>query len=145
MESLTDRIKKLLTDYNLSPAKFGDEIDVQRSTISHILSGRNKPSLEIVQKIVKRYQEIDLYWLLNGEPNKKSQKTENKTVNQQFTKEESANPSDLPKDDTNVTSTLSLSKKPTLPAIEVISKKEIEKIIIMYSDQTFSVHLPEKN
>ena len=50
----------------LSPSKFADAIGVQRSNISHILSGRNKPSLELVNKILDRFQEINADWLLLG-------------------------------------------------------------------------------
>ncbi len=52
--------------YDLSAAAFADSIEVGRSSISHILSGRNKPGLDFVLKIVSTYPEVDLYWLLNG-------------------------------------------------------------------------------
>jgi len=65
-EEFADRIKKLLAFYNLSATQFADKINVQRSSISHLLSGRNKPSLDFVIKVVKKFNEVDLYWLLNG-------------------------------------------------------------------------------
>ncbi|HEY9170276.1 MAG TPA: helix-turn-helix transcriptional regulator [Lutibacter sp.] len=52
--------------YELSAALLADKIEVQRSSISHILSGRNKPSLDFVLKILKAFPEVELYWLLNG-------------------------------------------------------------------------------
>lgn len=52
--------------YDLSAASFADKIDVGRSSISHLLSGRNKPSLDFVLKIVNTFPEVELYWLLNG-------------------------------------------------------------------------------
>ena len=52
--------------YNLSASAFADKIGVQRSGISHILSGRNKPSLEFVMKLHSYFPEVSLYWLLNG-------------------------------------------------------------------------------
>lgn len=52
--------------YNLSASVLADKIDVQRSSISHLLSGRNKPSLEFVMKLIKSFPEVNLYWLLNG-------------------------------------------------------------------------------
>ena len=39
---------------------------MQRSSISHILSGRNKPSLDFVMKVLHSYPDVDLYWLMNG-------------------------------------------------------------------------------
>jgi len=52
--------------YQLSASGFADRIQVQRSSISHLLSGRNKPSLDFVLKVVKEFDEVELYWLLNG-------------------------------------------------------------------------------
>jgi transcriptional regulator with XRE-family HTH domain len=63
---MVDRISLLLKAKNISASQFADEISVQRSSISHVLSGRNKPSLEFVQKILKRYPEINPDWLLFG-------------------------------------------------------------------------------
>jgi transcriptional regulator with XRE-family HTH domain len=57
---------KVITYYNETAASFSENIGVQRSSISHILSGRNKPSLEFIMKVLSSYNEVDLYWLLNG-------------------------------------------------------------------------------
>lgn len=65
-EVFAKRIKKIILFYGISAAQLADKIGVQRSSISHLLSGRNKPSLDFVMKIVKVYDEVDLYWLLNG-------------------------------------------------------------------------------
>ncbi|WMJ74214.1 helix-turn-helix transcriptional regulator [Cytophagaceae bacterium ABcell3] len=62
----TKRIKKIIEHFELSPSVFADEIEVQRSSISHILSGRNKPSLDLIQKVIKRFPEINPVWLLTG-------------------------------------------------------------------------------
>ena len=64
MVDLNARIRSLIQDKNLSPSHFADEIGVQRSSISHILSGRNRPSLEIVQKIIRRFPDLTYEWLL---------------------------------------------------------------------------------
>ncbi|NQW36747.1 MAG: helix-turn-helix transcriptional regulator [Flavobacteriales bacterium] len=68
-EEFANRIKKLLSFYAISAAQLADKIGVQRSSISHLLSGRNKPSLDFVVKIIQAYDEVDLYWLLNGKGN----------------------------------------------------------------------------
>ncbi len=65
-EEFVNRLEKILTYYNLSASSFADNIGVQRSSISHLLTGRNKPSLEFVMKVVTTYPEVNLYWLLNG-------------------------------------------------------------------------------
>ena len=61
-----DRLERILSYYELSASAFADAIGVQRSSISHLLNGRNKPSLDFVLKVVQKYPEVNLYWLLNG-------------------------------------------------------------------------------
>ena len=61
------RLKKIMAYYNENATSFSEKIGVQRSSISHILSERNKPSLEFILKVLSSYQEINLYWLLNGQ------------------------------------------------------------------------------
>lgn len=65
-EEFVQRLEKVINYYGLSASAFADKITVQRSTISHLLTGRNKPSLEFVLKVVKSFPEVNLYWLLNG-------------------------------------------------------------------------------
>lgn len=65
--SLNDRISKVIEYSAFTPSEFADEIDVQRSSISHITSGRNKPSLEFIIKIKSRFPEILWDWLITGE------------------------------------------------------------------------------
>ena len=60
------RLQRILDYYGVSATAFSEEIDFNRSTISHLLSGRNKPSLEFVLKVLQKYPEVELYWLLNG-------------------------------------------------------------------------------
>ncbi len=65
--SLNERISKVIDYSGLTPSEFADEIDVQRSSISHVTSGRNKPSLEFIIKIKSRFPEILWDWLVTGE------------------------------------------------------------------------------
>jgi len=66
---MIDRIKELLRNEQLSPSQFADEIKLQRSSLSHVLSGRNKPSLDFVMKIKHRYSKVNLEWLIFGKGN----------------------------------------------------------------------------
>lgn len=63
---MKNRIQKFLEVENINPSKFADEIGVQRSSISHILSGRNNPSLELIQKILARFDYLNAEWLITG-------------------------------------------------------------------------------
>jgi transcriptional regulator with XRE-family HTH domain len=62
----TNRLKKVMAFHQLTASLFADKIGVQRSSISHILSGRNKPSLDFVLKVTSIFTDVDMYWLLNG-------------------------------------------------------------------------------
>ena len=67
MISIQERISTVMSIKNLTNAEFANTIGVQPSNISHLLSGRNKPSLDLIMKIVKRFPEIRLDWLLQGD------------------------------------------------------------------------------
>src|SRR6476469_3420473 len=63
---MVERIRTLLESRQLSPTQFADAIGVARPIVSHILSGRNKPSLEVVQRILAAMPDLSMAWLLNG-------------------------------------------------------------------------------
>jgi transcriptional regulator with XRE-family HTH domain len=63
---MKDRIAQILKTKNITATQFADELNVQRSGISHILSGRNNPSLDFVMKIKETYPEFNLEWLILG-------------------------------------------------------------------------------
>lgn len=63
---MVNRILKILKEENLTASQFADLIDVQRSSMSHILSGRNNPSLDFVNKLLKAFPLIDTDWLMSG-------------------------------------------------------------------------------
>tara|TARA_B100000767_G_scaffold14018_1_gene13483 strand:+ start:388 stop:738 length:351 start_codon:yes stop_codon:yes gene_type:complete len=62
----TSRLKKVMEHHKLTATLFADKVGVQRSSISHILSGRNKPSLDFILKITSEFSDVDIKWLLNG-------------------------------------------------------------------------------
>ena len=55
---------------NLSASEFADKIDVKRSNLSHVLSGRNKPSLDFLVKVIDAYPNVNAAWLITGEARK---------------------------------------------------------------------------
>lgn len=72
MEEITNRITEIISKQKLSNGAFADKIGIKRPIISHILSGRNKPSLHVILQILEAFPDIDPSWLLLG----KSQKVE---------------------------------------------------------------------
>ena len=115
-EDFTKRLQKVIDYYGESAAGFAEKIGVQRSSISHILSGRNKPSLDFVMKVINSYPEVELYWLLNGKGEFPSDK-----------KIETA--ASLPSFETE--------SRPKQETTNNTSEKTIERIIIFYSDGSF--------
>ncbi len=63
---MNERLLKIMEHFNYSPSIFADEIGVIRSSISHIISGRNNPGLELLQKVLIRFPQISSDWLLLG-------------------------------------------------------------------------------
>lgn len=113
-EEFIKRLEKILAYYSLSASAFADKIQVQRSSISHLLTGRNKPSLEFVLKVVKTFPEVNLYWLLNG-----------KGVFPVSKKDASPTP---------------VTEDPPRQINEGSPQKEINKIIIFYKDGSFETY-----
>ena len=113
MVNIDDFIKRLelvLDYYNLSASAFADRINVQRSSLSHLLSGRNKPSLDFIIKVIEVFPEVDLYWILNGKgtfPKSDKNSNSNKpSLSNEFktqTSETNSNPS------LNLSSTIALN------------------------------------
>lgn len=64
---LIERLQLLIQENELTASSFADKIGVQRSSISHILSGRNKPSLDFLAKIEHNFDQVSFHWLLTGE------------------------------------------------------------------------------
>lgn len=127
-EEFTKRLDQIMDYYDLSAASFADQIEVGRSSISHLLSGRNKPSLDFVMKVIKQFPEVELYWLLNGKgkfPKGGSPKTAAEKVPEQ-------KPTDL----------FSETKPHTIaqPLLENAGKRQIQKIVIFYTDGSFAAY-----
>jgi transcriptional regulator with XRE-family HTH domain len=127
-EKFSQRLQKIFNYYDLSAAAFADAINVGRSSISHILSGRNKPSLDFVLKIVQTYPEVELYWLLNGTGNFPGNlKVDDKpaAVNTAIPPRAEINPEirTLPSEQKN--------------QVNASTGKNIQKIVIFYKDGTF--------
>ena len=64
---IIDRIKKIISDNGLTNSSFADKIGVPRSSISHVLSGRNNPSLNLIIKILQSFDGISADYLLSGD------------------------------------------------------------------------------
>ena len=123
-----------MQDNELSAAAFADTIGVQRSSISHILSERNKPSLDFILKILNAYPSVSSAWLLKGIESKDSvfspdnQSVFTKAHEEEVKTTEVQVPKNAPKKDIIYKST---------------TTKQVERIIVCYKDGTSSAYLNE--
>jgi transcriptional regulator with XRE-family HTH domain len=60
------RLKNWMESEGLKSSELADHIGVNRATISHILSGRNKPSIDFFQKLLNTYPNLNSNWLITG-------------------------------------------------------------------------------
>ncbi len=126
-----NRLQKILDFYSISATELSNQISFNRSTISHLLSGRNKPSLDFVMKVLQKFPEVELYWLLNGKgsfPNTKSNNPKAPTSNNK--QEEKALP--LKKE-------INLELKDSQPKSfsDKFDDKNVDRIVIFFKDGSF--------
>lgn len=127
-QEFTIRLNKIMEYYDLSAASFADKIEVGRSSISHLLSGRNKPSLDFVMKIIKAFPEVELYWLLNGKGSFPKGSSQVQKTDERASQKEKTEVQDL---------FSSSSPMPEISSTSPSSSKMIKKVIIFYEDGTF--------
>ena len=123
--NFSKRLQKILDFYGVTATSFSEKIAFNRSTISHLLSGRNKPSLEFVMKVLQTYPEVDLYWLLYG---KGSFPTTVNKVNTQIKATSKQNALPGVEAENSVFENMALKNQNT---------SAIERIILCYKDGTF--------
>lgn len=137
------RLQLVFDYYQLNASTFAEKIGVGRASISHILSGRNKPSLDFVMKIINEFPEVELYWLLNGKGNFPSSK-ESQPSTPTFKNTTSVREDQQPEDQQKQQQTIA-SKDPQHPLNETkiaSSTKAIAKVLILYTDGSFDSFSP---
>ncbi|TRX30855.1 helix-turn-helix transcriptional regulator [Flavobacterium sp. ZT3R18] len=148
------RLEIILDYYSLNASTFADKIGVQRSSMSHLLSGRNKPSLDFILKIIDVFPEVDLYWILKGNgsfPKINEEPISKKDIVSEDLKDSTTTPSNLeilPLDlfseiknpvETNVSET---QKKENTTLPKTSNSDDLEKIVFFYKNGTFKVYSP---
>ncbi len=140
---VADRLKIVMEYYELTPSSFADRLNVQRSSISHLLSGRNNPSLDFVMKVLDAFPEVDLYWLVNGigefplNENKSQEKS-----NTQFSATSNIEQQKLEFPiDTKLTQH---TPEETFSSLSNNNQDVIEQIVIFYKDGLFKNFTPKK-
>ncbi|KAF2337148.1 helix-turn-helix domain-containing protein [Flavobacterium daemonense] len=155
IDDFVKRLEIILEYYGINASSFADKIGVQRSSMSHLLSGRNKPSLDFVMKILEVFPDVDIYWLLNGKGSFPKNSDEIVPPKSSSISEIDQNPaptlfnenfagadlfSEINYAKENTSENINHASEKNLPFS--LEKKEIEKIIFFYKNGTFKVYVP---
>jgi len=132
---MEDRLVRILKHLNLSSAAFADRLGVQRSSISHILSGRNKPGFDFISKLALEFPEINIEWFVTGKGNMlKSSYSKKETdlfSGKEYNNDENKGPDIIDND-------LKSERKVTnVISTKMTNVKNIQRIIVYYSDYTW--------
>ena len=124
---MKDRLSKIMAEKNVSASILAKLLDIQPSTISHVLSGRNNPNLTFIQKLLNAFPDINAKWLISGDDN-------------MFSKTES-NPDkkELIIPEPQITHDNEIANN----SQKQLTEKKIEKVIIFYNDRSFVEYRPE--
>jgi len=146
IDDFVKRLEIILEYYALNASSFADKIGVQRSSMSHLLSGRNKPSLDFVMKITEVFPEVDLYWILNGTgsfPKNNEEILETTKTPAPISSNENLTPGDLFSEINYEAGKTEMKIASETKNQNLISEEgEIEKIVIFYKNGTFKAYNP---
>ena len=135
---MNEKLRILMQHENLTASRLAEILEIQPAAISHILKGRNKPSFELVCRIVNRFPQVNPYWLLGDAEEiynsgaKGATSAPNGTL---FDMQNTESPSSAKSDISNLS--------PDVP-ISTFGRPDIEKIIVVYRDQTFEELRPKR-
>ena len=148
---INEKIREFIIYKDLQPSKLADELGISRPMMSHVLSGRNKPNMEIIMKILSKYPDLNPEWLNGNAPNMFREGASQESYLQEKT------PAILPNNNQNLFSNKNIpqnqseieeGKEKYQENNEVQQKKSkksegktIEKIIVFYSDKSFDTYL----
>jgi len=146
---MKDRILKVMEQEGMTPSKFAESIGIQRSAMSHIISGRNNPSLDVLLKILEKFTYIQSDWLLFGKGNMRKDEVYTEpdlfpmtAVNQPGVPGFSEN-----RRENEVQPAVNISKHAVIEKLIPVEgpSKKVSKIMIFYSDNTYDTFIPEKS
>lgn len=138
--SFSSRIETIMSHYNLSPKELADKLGVQRSSISHIVNGRNKPSVAFITKLSEAFPDLDTRWVLHGKPPMiTSVNTHEEELTDSGHEQDFGDVIQEVMEDTPVTES---PKNEIDNSTKGDGHKRIIRIVSFYSDGTFDVYTP---
>jgi transcriptional regulator with XRE-family HTH domain len=142
---IDERIKLVMEKKSLSVGAFADQIGVAQATISHIMNGRNKPSMDVILKLHERYPDIRLEWLLAGKGNMNDEETAASAGSDGRTLSLFDNLPDAAKTPLQLTTVQSVEETRPTPAAAMLERppRRIVEIRIFFDDNTYQILKPE--
>ena len=139
---MKEQLKEIMNHYGLNATRFSDEIGVQRSSISHILSGRNQPSYEFILKIIKSFPEINVEWLITGKGNIEKYYEKNTVIQKDSFKNTEDNMNRIQKSEDNEEDikAINIDKNDNLNKFTDVNS--IERVVFFYRNGTFKDYKP---
>jgi transcriptional regulator with XRE-family HTH domain len=138
---MNERLTTLLKAEQLSPAQFADLMGIQRSNVSHLMAGRNKPGYDFFLTFLQKFPTVNIEWLISGR-GKMYKDMETKSLFPEFASQPDPKSTAIP--DTPVatpptpeTSAPTSELQAVIPA-KAAESRRIEKVVILYGDGTFS-------
>ena len=149
-----EQIRYLMEHYDLSATHLADKLGIQRSTISHLLSGRNNLSIDLLRRIISNFPDINEAWLLSGHgsPLKQDVKSFKDNVMKDSIQDgfntnvnkESGNDNYTSVNRTTINQTSNTNVNNTALKEINVNSAEIEQILVFYTDGTFKYFRPRK-
>ena len=138
---IVDRIEALRTKEGLSAAAFAQHIGVPRSSLSHLISGRNKPSLDLLVKIAAVFPEVSLDGLVFGRPTPALPQDIHPSISPQEQKELNfTEPTLDTPSETIVKETPGATTKIPLPTSAIPSPSSVRQIVLLHEDGHFEIY-----
>lgn len=150
---MRERILKFIESEGITAAEFADKIGVQRSSVSHVLNGRNNPGFAFIQKILEAYPSINSRWLLTGSEQMKNIATSEIKANRKETDLFSTidnttikGKPEIKSDDSrvNILDRSDSHNKENTQQSTNLNERKVIKVLIFYDDHTFEDFRPAK-
>lgn len=133
--SLTERIRQLMEQLGMNKKTFSEKIGENPSKISHIFMGRNNPSLDMLQKILRAFPDVSTDWLIMGRGESLLNNERQKIDDRELSGLENKNDKQEQKQEDNDEN--SVNAKENNASIAAANNLRIKKIIILYEDGSF--------
>lgn len=141
---MREKLQKLMASEQLTASRFAELLGIQPSGVTHLLGGRNKPSFDLVQKILRRFPHINPDWLLldseqmyradseltNDQPNQTSNEVAETPVNVE--KISATQNTTISEGSTSANNSIE-----RLATISAVNRKNVKRVIVLFDDHTF--------